>query len=300
MPDSRDTANASRLRHDAEQISSRLPPLLVEAERVAHTVAQGVHGRRRVGSGESFWQFRQYRPDDSAAMIDWRQSAKTQSPFVRETEWEAAESVWLWRSTASSMAYRSEFSETTKRTRAELLLLAIASLLVRAGERVALLSDDAPPSANRNAVQRIAEQLVLDQSDVGSPPARHLPAHARIVLISDFFDSIETIKSTLTEQRAQQVHGHLVQVLDPAEVDLPFDGRVRFEANTGIESLTIGRTEQIRGRYKDRINAHRDELAQTAQQLGWTFGSHRTDVSPGLAVLALYGHLSQSTKPSAS
>lgn len=299
MPDHRTTANASRLRHDAEQISSRLPPLLVEAERVAHTVAQGVHGRRRVGSGESFWQFRQYRPDDSAAMIDWRQSAKTQSPFVRETEWEAAESVWLWRSNAESMAYRSEFTETTKRTRAELLLLAVASLLVRAGERVALLSDNAPPSANRNAVQRIAEQLVFDENEIGSPPARHLPAHARIVWIGDFFDSIDAIKSILMEQRAQQVHGHLVQVLDPAEVDLPFDGRVRFEANSGFESLTIGRTEQIRDRYKERINAHREELSQTAQQLGWTFGLHRSDAAPEMAVLALYGHLSQSTKPSA-
>lgn len=300
MTDKQSPTSASQLRHDAEQISARLPPLLVEAERVAHTVAQGVHGRRRVGSGESFWQFRQYRPDDSASAIDWRQSAKTQTPFVRETEWEAAESVWLWRSSSQSMSYCSQFANVTKRNRAELLLLAIASLLVRAGERVALLNDDAPPSANRNVVQRIAERLAFDRNEESAPPVRPLPPYARVVLIGDFFESIDAIKTTLMERRAQQIHGHLVQVLDPAEVDLPFDGRVRFEATSNLEGLTIGRTEQVRDRYMQRFNAHREDLAQTAQQLGWTFNSHRSDAPAEMAVLSLYGHLSQSTKPSST
>ncbi len=50
----------SRLRQRAEALAATLPPLLVAAERVAATVAQGVHGRRRAGMGESFWQFRRY------------------------------------------------------------------------------------------------------------------------------------------------------------------------------------------------------------------------------------------------
>ena len=66
------------------------------AERVAMTVTQGVHGRRRVGSGEAFWQFRRYQPGDGADQIDWRQTAKTDRVYVRETEWEAAQSIWLW------------------------------------------------------------------------------------------------------------------------------------------------------------------------------------------------------------
>src|SRR5919198_4393785 len=89
------------IRHHGEQLAATLPPLLVAAERVASTVAQGVHGRRRVGQGDSFWQFRQYEPGDSAARIDWRESAKSQRLYVRETEWEAAQSVWLWRDGSS-------------------------------------------------------------------------------------------------------------------------------------------------------------------------------------------------------
>ena len=132
-------ATALRAQHRSEALAARLPPLLVAAERVAATVAQGVHGRRRVGTGETFWQYRRYEIGDSATMIDWRQSGKTQPVFVRENEWEAAQSVWLWHDSSSSMAYRSVQGLPTKKERAELLLMALAVLLVRGGERVALL-----------------------------------------------------------------------------------------------------------------------------------------------------------------
>src|SRR3954451_5604219 len=101
------SATALRAQHRSESVAARLPPLLVAAERVAATVAQGVHGRRRVGTGETFWQYRRYEPGDSAARIDWRQSAKTQPVYVRENEWEAAQSVWLWHDRSDSMNWRS-------------------------------------------------------------------------------------------------------------------------------------------------------------------------------------------------
>src|SRR5919202_2331648 len=135
---------AASIQHCAEQLAARLPPLLVAAERVAATVAQGVHGRRRVGQGDSFWQFRQYQPGDAPQRIDWRESAKSQRVYIRETEWEAAQSVWLWRDSSPSMDYSSAAYITgadwpTKRDRAELLLVALASLLLRGGERLTLL-----------------------------------------------------------------------------------------------------------------------------------------------------------------
>jgi len=91
----------------AEHLASRFPPLMVAAERVATTVAQGVHGRRRVGQGETFWQFRDYELGDTPQLIDWRQSAKSDRVFVRELEWEAAQSVWIWRDLSPSTDWRS-------------------------------------------------------------------------------------------------------------------------------------------------------------------------------------------------
>ena len=117
------TALASR----SEALAAKLPPLLIAAERVAATVAQGVHGRRRVGLGESFWQFRSYEPGDPPQRIDWRQSAKSDRVFIRQTEWEAAQSAWLWRDGSPSMRYRSAPTLPEKRERAEVLVVVAGS-----------------------------------------------------------------------------------------------------------------------------------------------------------------------------
>ena len=93
-------SSAGWLRRDAERISGALPPLLAEAERLAASVAPGVHGRKQAGSGESFWQFRAAQPGDPHHTVDWRRSARSDQMFVREMEWEAAQTVSIWRDDA--------------------------------------------------------------------------------------------------------------------------------------------------------------------------------------------------------
>jgi uncharacterized protein (DUF58 family) len=286
------------LRHRAEQAAAVLPPLLVAAERVAVTVAQGVHGRRRVGQGETFWQFRQYEPGDAAARIDWRESAKSQRLYVRETEWEAAQSVWLWRDASASMDYTSAdyvagAEWPTKRDRAELLLVALASLLVRGGERLTLLGSGITPMSGRIALSRVAELIGRDLPEPESLPVfEALPRAAQLVLIGDFLSPIEAVNAAIARFAAAGLKGHLLQVIDPAEEDLPFDGRVRFEGVEERDEVVISRVETIRNDYSDRFRRHREGLAAIATALGWSFGFHRTDRPPHLALLALYGALS--------
>jgi uncharacterized protein (DUF58 family) len=280
-----------------------LPPLLVAAERVAVTVAQGVHGRRRVGQGETFWQFRQYEPGDGAARIDWRESAKSQRLYVRETEWEAAQSVWLWRDASPSMDYTSADyiaagEWPTKRDRAELLLVALASLLVRGGERLTLLGSGVAPMSGRMALSRVAELIGRDLTDPdltdpgGLPAFEPLPRAAQLVLIGDFLSPLDGVNSALTRFAAAGLKGHLLQIADPAEEELPFEGRIRFEGVEERDEVVISRVESIRGDYWERFRRHRDGLAAIATALGWSLGFHRTDRPPHLALLALYGALS--------
>ncbi len=98
-----------------------MPPLLVEAERLAANVILGDHGRKRAGPGESFWQYRPYSFGDSTQRIDWHKSARSDRIFIRENEWEAANTLWLWASPAESMTFRSHLSRDqqarTRRTR---------------------------------------------------------------------------------------------------------------------------------------------------------------------------------------
>ena len=276
--------SGERLRHQAEQLAAPLPPLLVAAERVAATVAQGVHGRRRVGSGETFWQFRRYQSGDPATAIDWRQSAKSQHLFVRETEWEAAESVWLWRDASPSMRYRSRAASAEKIERASLLALALAVLLARAGEYVALLGRDGAPSTGRAALARMTAALdpaAAPETAPSLPPFDRLPRDAQVVLIGDFLSPLADIVAHVKRIAAAGIKGQLMQVLDPAEEDLPFAGRARIEGLEDEAALTLGRVENLRAAYVARSRPAATASARCARDLaGPSPGTARTARPP--------------------
>jgi uncharacterized protein (DUF58 family) len=294
-------APPASLRDRAEQVAATLPPLLVAAERIATTVAQGVHGRRRVGQGETFWQFRQYQPGDAAGRIDWRESAKSQRIYVRETEWEAAQSVWLWRDASASMDYSSAVDIPggdwpSKRARAELILVALACLLVRGGERLSLLGSGMAPLSGRIALSRLVGLIERDgpqtaSARAGLPAIEKLPRAGQLVLIGDFLGALEATNAIVGGFAGAGLNGHLLQIVDPAEEDLPFDGRVRFEGIEEREDLVISRVEGVREAYAERFQRHREGLQAIARAVGWSFGTHRTDRPPHLALLALHAAL---------
>ncbi len=291
-------SNRSSMRQRAETLVSTVPPLLVAAERVASTVAQGVHGRRRVGIGESFWQFRQYQPGDSIQRIDWRQTAKSQSVYIRELEWEAAQTVWLWRDASPSMEYRSGRELPSKRERAELLLLALSILLNRGGERVALLGGSHGPATGETAVNRIVEAFDVagraePSAEDGLPGDAHIPRHAELVILGDLLNPLSEIDKVVAKYANRGVRGHMVQVLDPAEATLPFDGRVRFEGLEGEQETLIPRVESVREAYLDRLKSQQDGLQALCRSAGWTWAVHHTDRPPQTALLTLFAALSQ-------
>ena len=282
--------------HHAEEVASKLPSLLVEAERVANTVAQGVHGRRRPGQGDTFWQFRPYQSGESTRRIDWRQSAKTQHHFVREYEWEAAQTVWFWCDSSTSMQYSAERTRPDKQYRAEVLSLALASLLVRGGEQIGLLGDSNPPGTGRPALQRMAKMLEKGSDSASRhslPPHEHLSRRAELVLISDFLSPLDEIEQALKRYSRRHVRGHLLQVLDPAEESLPFEGRVDFQGMEDEGNAYFGNVSAIRDEYQARLAARRTALSELAHSLGWGFHRHTTDHSAETALMALYQSITQ-------
>ncbi len=272
------------LQHEADGLSAGLPPLMVEADHLAASVSLGVHGRKRAGMGESFWQFRRYGQHDASSAIDWRASAKSQHLFVREREWEAAQTVWFWRDASANMRFGARIE---KRARADLLLLALAALLVRGGERVGFIGMEGAPAASRMALTRIGRALFGKSSDAALPPMAKLARGSHLVWFSDFLD--EGVDEAMQRLAYQGIKGHLVRIIDPAEEDFPFQGRLRFEAASGGDSEIFGRVERVRDAYRARFVAHGERIAQAAMKLGWTCTSHRTDHAPQGALIGLHG-----------
>ncbi len=274
---------------EAHGLAARMPALLIEAQRVAHTVAHGTHGRRRAGPGETFWQFRLYDQNDPATGIDWRRSASSDRLFVREREWEAAHTAWLWIDLSPSMHFRSQLAKSSKESRAVVLALAMTELLARGGERVGLIGGR--PYRGRNAARRVAEILMGESGEESFPPNARLSRFSECLLFSDFLEPVAETSARLEEIAAQGVRGHLVEVLDPAEETLPYSGRTEFAASEGKDRMIAGRAETLRERYQDRLKKHRKDLAATAQRLGWSFMMHHTDRPPEEVVLTLHNRL---------
>jgi uncharacterized protein (DUF58 family) len=273
-------AGVLTLEREAHGLADRLPDILIEAKRIAQTVAHGIHGRRRSGPGETFWQFRQFQSSDTAQQIDWRRSASSDHLYVREREWEAAHTVWLWPNLSPSMVFQSHLSDTTKRNRALVLMFAATELLVRGGERVAFLGLT-QPTASRTATGRIAEAIAIQEATAAvshtQPPKARLTRFSGTIVFSDFLDPIATTRAHIEALAADGATGHLVQILDPAEETLPYEGRTEFLSPSGAERWVADRVQSLRSQYKERFAAHRVELEELAKRLGWSFLVHHTD-----------------------
>jgi uncharacterized protein (DUF58 family) len=274
---------------EAHGLAARMPALLIESQRVAHTVAHGTHGRRRAGPGETFWQFRHYDHNDSVSGIDWRRSASSDNLFVREREWEAAHTVWLWVDLSPSMRFRSSLAKVSKESRAVVLSLALAELLARGGERVGVLGGF--PFTGRAAARRVAEVLLGETSEASLPPNAKLSRFSECLLFSDFLEPVAATAERLELIAAQGVRGHLIEVLDPAEETLPYMGRTEFAASEGRDRVIAGRAETLREQYQERLKRHRRELVELTQRLGWSFLLHHTDRPAEEAVLVVHNRL---------
>ena len=205
----------TRLTDSAESLAAALPALMVRADRLASSVTLGMHGRRKAGLGQTFWQYHHYRAGDPSTAIDWRQSAKSQHLYVREREWEAAQSVWLWRDGAPSMRFGT--GGETKLERASLLALALGVLLVRGGERIALYGEHEPPANSRAAYRRIGFALSeREPVDDPLPPDAPLPKNAQFVWFGDFLEPMADIEHTIRRLTRANAGGRLVHIVDPA------------------------------------------------------------------------------------
>ncbi|MFH6784580.1 MULTISPECIES: DUF58 domain-containing protein [Methylobacterium] len=259
-------------------LAERMPRLILEARRVAATLAHGLHGRRRAGPGESFWQFRPFVAGEAASRIDWRRSARDDRLYVREREWEAAHTVWIWVDRSASMGFGSDLAQAPKIERALVLALALGDTFVEAGERVGLLGLSRP-LATRTVVERMAETLAADPSglDEDLPPRAPVGRFDEVVLVGDFLSLPEQVRAAVSAIAAGGSRGHLVMVVDPVEETFPFSGQAELHDLEAGLSLRVGDAAAWGEAYRRRIRAHRDALAEIARAQGWTFTLHRTD-----------------------
>lgn len=284
--------NRRQARSGAEALAAGLPALMVEARRVAASLRAGSHGRQRSGPGDSFWQFRRYQAGDPTSAIDWRQSARSDPLFVRETEWTAPETVWIWLDGSASMRWRSTEDIPEKHHQGAIVALALCLLLLEGGERVGFLGLDEPPVSGPAMFENLVLRLVEGAPSAALPPPTGA-GRACLVLLSDFLSPVGDLETGLKAWASVGAAGHLVRIEDPAERDFPYTGRIRFEGLEGEAELLVPRAESLRQAYLERMRAHQAVLADLAAALGWHFFAHATDRPAADCLAHLYADLTE-------
>src|SRR5947208_2441867 len=272
----------------SRKLAARVPRLILEARRVASTVIHGLHGRRRAGAGENFWQYRRFVSGEPASRVDWRRSARDDHLYVREQEWEASHTVWIWPDRSPSMAFASRDARDSKLERTLIVAFALAELLVAGGERVGI-PGLMNPTASRSVIDKMAQAMLHDDATRASLPPSFVPsALAEIVVLSDFWSQIAEIRNMLAGLSSSGAHGTLIQVVDPAEETFPYAGRVEFVEPEGGGVITAGRAESWAQDYVARVALHRDEIRDETNKLDCLFSTHTTSRSAAELLLFLH------------
>ncbi|PYD77193.1 DUF58 domain-containing protein [Novacetimonas pomaceti] len=288
----------------ARALAARMPALIIAAQRIAQTVQQGGHARRRAGTGENFWQYRPAQPGEAATRIDWRQSARSDRPYVRENEAQSSQTIFIWCDNSPSMLWRSSEALPTKAERALLLALATAAIVLRQGERVRVLSADgmtATGISGQGALERMAT-ILIDAMRHPSPPSTlpttaHLVRNARLVLLGDGLYAPDAFSALLRAALARQVRTSLIEVVDPAERDLPYAGRTRFSGLEHEASITLSAGTDLRAAYRAAFARHQQQMSDLCRAGGNDMIAHTTDLPPERALLALHDQLAAGMRP---
>ena len=274
--------------------ASLVPDLLVESRRVVNTVIAGWHGRRKKGIGENFWQFRPYVEGEAMSSIDWRRSGRDDHVYVRDREWEAAHTIWLWSDPSPSMLYQSVMAQLSKESRALVLVLALAELLSRSGERIAWpgLTD---PFTARNGAERLASHIAHASPESARPDLTVVRRFSDIVIVSDFLEPADETMAWLSVLARTGARAHLIEVCDPAEESFPYSGRTEFvDPETG-NRLVAGRAEGLGQIYRRLYLARREELASWCTRQGWSYTVNHTDRPASEALVRV--HMAMTTDP---
>lgn len=276
----------------SEDAAAGWPGLLAQAQSAVAGLQAGDHRQKKPGMGERFWQFREYSPSDRPQDIDWRQSAKGDSVFVRDKERQMPRPFTFWCDGGHGMTFQSDAARETKARMAQIICLATALLATRAHENIYLAGGDFRPGRTDNTVQTMARNLLRqEQLTFHQLPAQRIPSGGMMVVAGDFLGPLEDIEETLTALTRQSPHGLFIQVLDPAERTLPYDGRVKFESMDGGAQETIDHVETVRDEYARRIDAHIARLRDLCHRKGWHYILHDTSMPAGHAVEEIWSFL---------
>ena len=284
---------------------ARLKNLQLRARSVVEGALTGLHRSPHHGASVEFAEHKEYSAGDEIRHIDWKVFGKSDKYYVKRYEQETNLRAMLMVDASASMLYGSEAALNSKWEYASELSAALAYLLLRQQDSVGLtvagekVEHYVPPRTRSSHLMHLCELLV------GAEPARKKTTNllagiqhvsdvftrrGLVFVISDFLDTDRAWFQVLRQMRSRRQQVRLLHVVDPWEMEFPFNDMTIFRSlESGSELLAEPRA--MRDAYLKEFTRFREGLRSAALEEGMEYRLIRTDVPVDSTLSTMIGGL---------
>lgn len=249
------------------QTLAQLEGLELRARRIVEGYVAGLHRSPYHGFSNEFDEHREYAPGDDLRYVDWKVFGKTDRFYLKQFEEETNLICYLLLDTSESMQYQGPGAPMSKLAYGQCAAAALAHLVLHQRDAVGLVTFDQEirqlirPSTSPTQLKqllRVMEQTTAARKTRTGPIfhdlAERLARRGIVVIISDLFDDVDAMLAGLKHFRHRRHDVIVFHVLDPAEIDFPFQQVTMFK---GLEALgdVVTEPRSLRAAYQSEVQS---------------------------------------------
>ncbi|HVT30396.1 MAG TPA: DUF58 domain-containing protein [Lacipirellulaceae bacterium] len=249
------------------QTLARLHGLELRARRIVEGYVAGLHRSPYRGFSNEFAEHREYAPGDDLRYVDWKVFGKSDRYYLKQFEEETNLLCYLVLDTSESMQYQGPHAPLSKLAYAQCAAAALAYLVLHQRDAVGLVTFDQEirqlirPSSNptqlKQLLRAMEETVAASKTQTGPifhDLAERFARRGIVVILSDLFDDVESMLAGLKHLRHRRHDVIVLHVLDPAEIDFPFQQVTMFK---GLEALgdVVAEPRSLQAAYRREVKS---------------------------------------------
>ncbi len=279
----------NRQKYFDPRVLARLKGLVLRARRIVEGYMTGLHRSPYRGFSIEFAEHREYAPGDDLRYVDWKVFARTDKFYLKQFEAETNLVCYLVVDASRSMSFQSSLAPWSKWEHAQALAAALAYLVLAQQDSVGLVTFDhtirtfVRPGSHPSHLKEILTGLEQIQPEGKTQMAQILHELAErfvrrglVLILSDFFDNLEELIRALAHFRHRRHDVILMQVLDRAEEEFPFQQLTLFEG-LEVPQRVLADTRALRAAYVRHFQSALRQLQRGCREHGIEYVRLRTD-----------------------
>jgi uncharacterized protein (DUF58 family) len=268
---------------------AKLHGLELRARRIVEGYVAGLHRSPYQGFSNEFAEHREYTPGDDLRYVDWKVFGKTDKYYLKQFEAETNLICYLLLDTSESMQYQGPDAPLSKLEYAQCIAASLAYLVLHQNDSVSLVTFDDEvrhlirPSSNPTQLKQLLSVMERPSAarktrtgPIFHELAERLTRRGIVVVVSDLFDDADSMLAGLKHFRHRKHDVIVFQLLDPAELDFPFQNVTLFK---GLEALgdVVTEPRSLRAAYQREIQAFLQHVRTGCRAQQVDYRAVRTD-----------------------